>query len=131
VNSPASYHIFTGTSSKTIEHTHLDPGDPYIKILGKGQKWREVGLGVQTRQALENYVKPYRKVAELSDPLFLNRYHEHLTVFGLENLMRRLGKWAGIKRVRCLPHRMRQTFAVNYLLQGCGDIFKLSLLMGH
>jgi len=26
---------------------------------------------------------------------------------------------------------MRHTFAVNYLLQVCGDIFKLSLLMGH
>ena len=99
--------------------------------MGKGQKWREVGLGVQTRQALENYVKTYRKVAELTDALFLNRYHEHLTVFGLENLVRRLGKWAEIKGVRCSPHTMRHTFAVNYLLQVCGDIFKLSLLMGH
>jgi len=76
----------------TIEHTYLNAEDPYIKILGKGQKWREVGLGVQTRQTLENYVKTYRKVAELTDPLFLNRYHESLTVFGLENLVRRLGK---------------------------------------
>ena len=115
----------------TIEHTHLDPGDPYIKILGKGSKWREVGLGVQTRQALETYVQSYRKVVELSDPLFLNRYHEPLTVFGLENLVRRLGKWAGVKGVRCSPHTMRHTYACNYLMQGIGDIFKLSLLMGH
>ena len=39
-------------------------------------------------------------------------------------------KRAGIEGIRVSPHTLRHTFARIYLEQG-GDIYKLSLLMGH
>ncbi len=115
----------------TIGHTYLNADDPYIRVLGKGQKVREVGLGVQSRQAIENYLATYRKAATPFETLFVGRYNDlPLTVSGLERLMRRVGKWANIQGVRCSPHTLRYTYACNYLLNG-GDFFKLSLLLGH
>jgi integrase/recombinase XerD len=80
-------------------------------------------------------VKPclgtYRTSAELADPVFLNRFGRPLTVDGgLEDMIATLGKRANIQGVRCSPHTLRHSFATNFLLQG-GNIFKLSLLMGH
>lgn len=116
----------------TIGNTHLDPGDPYIKVLGKGSKWREVGpLGEMARKELAHYLSTYRSGAEHTDRVFLNRFRKPLTVDGgLEDLIATLGKRAGITGVRCSPHTLRHTYAVSHLLQG-GDLFKLSLLMGH
>ena len=44
--------------------------------------------------------------------------------------MERLGEWAGISGVRCSPHTLRHTFAVQYLLAG-GDVYVLSRTLGH
>ncbi len=114
----------------TIEHAHLEADDPHIKVLGKGSKWREVGLGKLSREALQYYITTYRADAVATSKVFIGRYNEPLTVSGLEKLIMRLGKFAAITNVRCSPHSFRHTFAVKYLLAG-GDVFKLSLLMGH
>jgi site-specific recombinase XerD len=146
----------------TLTNVHLDTNDPYIKVLGKGQKEREVGLGTQSRLALLKYLKMFReaevrleieqdihaasvlKKREITaherrhmtqrfrekTPVFVTRYHKRFTVNGLEKIIDRLSAWAHVKGVRCSPHTFRHTYAVNYLLNG-GDLFKLSLLMGH
>ncbi len=114
----------------TLEHTHLDPGDAFVKVLGKGRKEREVGLGTLSRQALEDYIIRYRGQAGPQEPVFIGRYSEPLTPDGLEQIITRLGSFAEISGVRCSPHTFRHSFAVSYLLAG-GDLYKLSLLMGH
>ncbi len=93
----------------TIEHAHLEADDPHIKVY---------------------YITTYRADAVATSKVFIGRYNEPLTVSGLEKLIMRLGKFAAITNVRCSPHSFRHTFAVKYLLAG-GDVFKLSLLMGH
>jgi site-specific recombinase XerD len=112
-------------------NVHLDPDDPYIKVMGKGQKEREIGpLGELSRGELAHYLGTYRTGAELADPVFLNRFGRPLTVDGgLEDMIATLGKRANIEGVRCSPHTLRHTYAVSHLLQS-GDLFKLSLLMG-
>jgi integrase/recombinase XerD len=88
----------------TIGNTHLDPRDPYVKVMGKGLKEREVGpLGKLARKELKHYLDMYRKGAELTDLVFLNRFSKPLTVSGLEDIITTLGERAGITGVRCSP----------------------------
>lgn len=114
----------------TLENVHLSKHDPYLKIYGKGSKWREVPLGHSACTALHKYIHRYRPKVK-HPQVFLNRAGDPLTLSGLIQLFKRLGRWAHIKGgVRCSPHDARHTFAITYLKNG-GDIYKLSRLMGH
>jgi site-specific recombinase XerD len=114
----------------TLDNVYLQPDDAYLKVLGKGDKRREVGLGKEARIALHRYISGYRKVGPTERYVFISRQGNSLTINGLEQLTYRLGRWARVKGVRCSPHTFRHTFAVNYL-RATGDIYKLSRIMGH
>ena len=113
----------------TLEHVHLSKHDVYLKIYGKGNKWREVPLGLSACAALHKYIHRYRPKVKHQE-VFLNRAGDPLTLSGLVQLIPRLGRWGHVKGVRCSCHTARHTFALNYLKNG-GDIFKLSRLLGH
>lgn len=114
----------------TLDNTFLDPLDAHLKVFGKGGKWREVALGHRSLVELRRYITRYRHASKEEGRVFLNRYDAPLTVWGLDQLIERLGKWAGVEGVRCSPHTFRHTFAVNYL-QATGDVYRLSRIMGH
>jgi len=137
-----------------IGHVILDPKDPYIRVFGKGKKWGEVGLGEQSRRAVQKYIVTFREptveyeVEQAAEnvserqlnqlqkqmiqqaPLFVNRAGKPLTRSGLQQLIDRLGEWADIEGVRCSPHTFRHTFAKLFMQNG-GDIYKLSKLLRH
>jgi hypothetical protein len=54
----------------------------------------------------------------------------HLTVTGIEQMLREIEKRSKITGVRVSPHTFRHTFARMFLENG-GDVYKLSLLLGH
>ncbi len=116
----------------TIEHTHLDPGDAYVHVLGKGLKEREVPLGQLSRQMLTEYISTYRADAGPGEPVFGRRYQGDmpLTTSGLASAMSRVCEWAGITGLRDSPHTLRHTYALRFLLEG-GSIYTLRLLLGH
>ncbi len=114
----------------TLDCVHLTPQEAYLKVLGKGRKEREVGLGKEARRDLHTFLYRYRH-APLDVPfVFLSRYGQPLNRNLLDQLFRRLGRAAKLKGVRCSPHTARHTYAVRYLEAG-GDIYKLSRLLGH
>lgn len=116
----------------TLDCMWLEADDSYILIKGKGRKQREVPLGRVARLALRRYITRYRKPAHKAEPhVFLAQGGRPITVSGLSQLIVHLGQKAGITGVRCSPHTFRHTFATRYLLDGNGDIYKLSRLMGH
>jgi site-specific recombinase XerD len=106
--------------------------EQHVVVTGKGDKKRTLPFGRTTRKALWDYVRadPH----EDDDPLFIAQRGtlagEHLTRSGLFQLIRRLGRSAGITRERCAPHTFRHTFAIEYLRNG-GDAFSLKELLGH
>jgi len=105
----------------------------FIKIrIAKGGKERLVPVGSVTLKVLWKYINQSRNkpLTDRIDRLFLNSNGLPLTKNGIQQMLRRLGKKAGISGVRCSPHTLRHTFAKNYLLNG-GDIFSLQSILGH
>jgi integrase/recombinase XerD len=100
------------------------PQEAYLKVLGKGRKEREVGLGKEARRTLHTYLYRYRQSPPDELHAFLSRYGQPMNHNLLDQLFSRLCRAAKIKGVRCSPHTARHTYAVRYLEAG-GDIYKL------
>lgn len=115
----------------TLDCVWLNADDSYIKVTGKGRKFREVPLGRAARIALRRYITRYRRARHKGEEhVFLSHVGTPLTTRGLDETIRRLGRAARIKGVRCSAHTFRHFFACQFLISG-GDIYKLSRLMGH
>lgn len=101
-------------------------------VRGKGNKTRSVFFGVAVASALRAYVRGERRSA--AQPLFVSdRGSESvrpLTRSGLLQLIQRLGEAAEIQGSSCNVHRMRRTFAVEWL-RGGGNVFSLQAMLGH
>ena len=116
-----------------IEYGDLDLTEGYIKIRkAKGNKERLVPIGSIVQKSLWKYINQYRPqpLTRKVTMLFLSEYGLPLTKSGVQQMLRRYGKRAGVNGVRCSPHTFRHTFAKNYLLNG-GDIFSLQKILGH
>lgn len=138
----------------TIGNVSLDSKDAYVRVLGKGRKWGEVSLGDRARRSLSKYFRtfreptieaevarlhknvPARQLAQLtrqhmqSARFFVNRAGQPMTRSGLQQLMTRLGEWAGVDTIRCSPHTFRHTFSCLFMRNG-GNIYTLSKLLRH
>jgi site-specific recombinase XerD len=113
-----------------VENIWLDEG--LIKVLGKGNKERLVPIGKQIRKLLWRYITQYRLEPARSnlDNLFLTRDGRPLTKNRVDSIMKHYGRMAGLTGVRCSPHTLRHTFAINFL-RNDGDIFSLQKILGH
>lgn len=103
----------------------------FVKVHGKGNREREIGLHPAVRKLLWRYIQRYRCPSDPEeDRVFLGR-RGALTVGGVEQLFQRVKRNAGIgDDVRVSPHTMRHTFSKWYMKRG-GDLFKLSRELGH
>jgi len=98
-----------------------------ITLNGKGSKQRRVPISEATSQAIAAYLAT-RPNATITTPLFLSDRGARMSRNGLLQLFERLGERAGVAGVH--PHRMRHTFAINYLRNG-GDSYTLQAILGH
>ena len=121
----------------TMSHVSLNAKDAYVRVLGKGGKWGEIGLGDQSRKVLRKYIRMFREptIEHMKEDIsnarvFVGRSGDPLTKNGLYQIIKRLGQWAHVKGVRCSPHTFRHTFAALFIKNG-GDIYKLSKLLRH
>ncbi|GAI85632.1 unnamed protein product, partial [marine sediment metagenome] len=116
-----------------IELGEVNLAEGYIKISrAKGNRERMVPIGSLAQKSLWKYINHYRPqpLTHRVTGLFLSENGLPLTRNGVQQMLRRAGKRAGITGVRCSPHTFRHTFAKNYLLNG-GDIFSLQRILGH
>ncbi len=99
----------------------------YIKVHGKGQKEREIGVHPEVSKALWKFVQKHRRAFLVeSDYVFVGEKGV-LTVNGVETIFDKLEKASG---VTVSPHKLRHTHSKEYLKQG-GNLFKLSRELGH
>lgn len=102
----------------------------YVKVNGKGQKEREIGLHSDVSKLLWKYINKYRGLRGIeSDRVFLGEKGP-LSTSGLEYIVGKIKKKSGIEGMRVSPHVFRHTHSKQYLKRG-GDIFKLSRELGH
>ena len=117
----------------SIELDDVSLAEGQIKIKrAKGNRERTVPIGLLVQKSLWKYINCYRSrpVTSRVNRLFLSDGGMPLTKSGIQQMLRRYGKQAGITGARCSPHTFRHTFAKNYLLNG-GDIFSLQRILGH
>ncbi|MCL5265967.1 MAG: tyrosine-type recombinase/integrase [Chloroflexi bacterium] len=110
------------------EDTHIEEG--YLRVLGKGNKERVVPVGANGQRIILRYrdhFRPQPNGAAINN-FFLSLDGQPLTVNSVEQILGRLGKRAGVKRLH--PHLLRHTFATRYLING-GDVFTLQRILGH
>jgi len=114
----------------TLDRCFLNVPEPYIDVLGKGRKRREVGLSPSAKRYIHRYVTRFRTSDNSVYNVFIGRRGQPMTPYGLDQMLYRLRDWAGITGIRVSAHTFRHTFAVHYLLAG-GDIYMLSRILGH
>lgn len=96
-------------------------------IFGKGAKERFVPFFPRTSQAIWKY---HTQRGELfpEDFVFTTENNRQLRRGYIQKMLEHATERAEISHVR--PHRLRHTFAVNYLRAG-GDVFTLQMILGH
>src|SRR5919199_2690296 len=93
---------------------------------GKGDKDRTVPLNHDVREALEAYMKVRPESAD--DHLFLGQRGEPLQTDGVQLIVRKLARRAGLQGVT--PHVLRHSFA-KHVLDAGEDLATVSRLLGH
>ena len=117
---------------RASEVVHLKPSDLQfdfkgIKVFGKGSKERIVPMGNTLAASLKTYLRRYEK--RINVYLFVGRQRDYITRDIFRDIFRYYIKATGIERLH--PHLLRHTFATNFLLNGLGDLYELSMILGH
>ncbi|GIN27937.1 recombinase XerD [Bacillus licheniformis] len=102
--------------------------DSQIRIDGKGYKERLVPIQATMKRQLRKYVQIRGDVP--NEALFVTIDNTPLTIRQVQNRLRKYGRKANIKNVRCSPHTFRHTFA-KMSVQNGADVFALQAVLGH
>lgn len=116
-------------SGLRFEDAHVEEG--YLRIMGKGSKERLVPIGALAQKMLWRYVFHFRPqpATEQDNHLFLTLDGRRLSSNAIKLIFERWGKRAGVSRLHA--HLCRHTYATNFLIHKCGDVFRLKLILGH
>jgi integrase/recombinase XerD len=118
--------------SLDVDDAALDNPRPFIRLVGKGNRERQIPVLEQPAQEVEEYIKYARPrlVGERPEKaLFVNRRGERLTRQGFWLILKGYAREAGISG-RVTPHTLRHSFAT-HMLRGGMDIHKVQELLGH
>ena len=134
--------ILADTGIRVTELTSLTKTDllerdrkAYLRVLGKGDKERDVPIMPQLGRRLRRHAERGRPRGTASDRIFVSlrrsRHgdYEPLTRSGVDQLVRLLGEEAGLEK-RVHPHLLRHSFATWALTRGMSPI-QLAQIMGH
>mgnify|MGYP003420327131 CR=1 FL=1 len=96
-------------------------------VLGKGNKQRIVYFDARSKIHLQNYLA---KRKDTNSALFVSLHspYQRMSINGIENRLKSLGKKVGIAKV--YPHKFRRTLATNAIDKGM-PIEQVQKLLGH
>ena len=109
----------------------IDLSEGVMRVLGKGNRERQVYFGKTASQALQNYLKARETcgLGEGEPALFLNRFGGRLSTRGLHMLIKKHCRRTGVS-TRTSPHTLRHAFAT-HLLDNGADLRSIQELLGH
>lgn len=118
----------------TLQNTNLR--ERILRILGKGNKQRNVPFSMTTQKTLMSYLENSRKQilqknekTEGSNYVFLSDRGNKLTPRGVQYILRQVEQKTAVS-LSLHPHKFRHTFATHLLNQGL-DLRMIQELMGH
>jgi integrase/recombinase XerD len=104
----------------------LRKGQPFLILLGKGQKERLVPISTRAEEAVARWLEHVPKASRWLFP----GGKSHISRVRLFQLVREIAGKAGIAPDRISPHVLRHAFAT-HLLAGGADLRVLQALLGH
>lgn len=109
----------------------IDLSKDEFSIRGKGDKVRVVFLSEKSKDAIRDYLKARKDMAE---PLFVNDSFRksadaRLTPRSIQRIVKKYAMLAGIYK-RVTPHVLRHSFATDLLSNGA-DIRSVQMMLGH
>jgi site-specific recombinase XerD len=121
----------------TLSSIHLDTEVPYVNVLGKGHKYRNVPLMNKTAAHLKEYIKEFHGAHPVvSTPLFFATTHGIRHSLSDDTIQNILKKYAVICSKRTIMpekvhfHMLRKTRAMNLYQAGC-PLSYIQQLLGH
>jgi site-specific recombinase XerD len=111
----------------SLKRTDINIDTRAVRIIGKGDKERIVGVSLPTRQALLAYT---RKRTDNHDALWVSEERRPMTTEGIKTTIQKISQYAKIEGDKTGPHTYRHTAARRYLMNG-GDLRTLQYMMGH
>lgn len=112
----------------TRAQVHLGKRSGTLRVLGKGNKYREVPLNATARMALETYDPSLRRPSHESSPVFRSQKQQRpLTERGLGYLIKNYATRAKLGNVS--PHDLRHRSG--YRMAAAVPLHRLAQLMGH
>lgn len=128
--------IFLSCGIRISELVSLNLTDIYndhLRVLGKGNKERVVFFAEGCREAIDDYlsVRDNGKIKEGSEnALFISSKNSRITARGVEMMVDKKLKLAGLDSDRFSPHKLRHTAATLMLKNGV-DTRALQEVLGH
>ena len=111
----------------TLESVH----DVYLMFFGRERKEREVGISPTTAEFIWRCIHQHRTATdETVTALFTGVSGQPLRPYGVEKLVQRVKRAAGIEDAPVTPHKFRHARARAWLERG-DEISSLSRLLGH
>ena len=122
----------------SIKNAHIESN--FIRVLGKGNKWRIVPLSLYLRKVFikyerekERYVKKLKKdESEVEEYYFLTKSLTKMeSTVMIEYIVKNCAVAVGVREeVRASPHTCRHFYAITALKNGM-DIYSISKILGH
>jgi site-specific recombinase XerD len=130
------FQFFLDTGARLSEAVDIDLDDlqleyGVVKVYGKGRRERILPLGRRLQMALGEYIENIRPeiVQDGEEALFVTQFGARYAREGMATLVKTKLKKIGVKG-SCGPHKLRHTFATNYL-RNKGNLEQLRIVLGH
>ena len=99
------------------------------RVLGKGQKEREVPVGSLAINALKDwYTQRLEKLNTSEQAVFINKSGSRISARSVQNILKKMSEKMGVPYVN--PHMLRHSFA-SHILESSGDLRAVQELLGH
>lgn len=121
----------------TMGQLHLEAQVPYVTILGKGRKYRNIPIMDKTIRHLKRYLKEFHPKYSSDTPLFYAKTHGNLHALSSDTVENMIKKYSEIcvrsgismpAKPHC--HMIRKTRAVD-LYKGGMPLSHIQQLLGH
>ena len=119
--------------SELVSLNLTDLYEDHLRVIGKGNKERVVFFAEGCREAIDDYLtvrNPEKIVPEDRNALFISRDNRRISVRGVQKMLDKKLKAAGLDSSRYSPHKLRHTAATLMLKNGV-DTRALQEVLGH